>query len=267
MTGRRTLTGSAYADDRNLRARMAIWAYADEPADPSWRLRPVAWDGTQRVADAGCGNGLDLRQLIAHGWCGQIVGLDLSAGMLRAARGGLEPGRLALVQADVQHLPLAGGCADVALAMHMLYHVPDMTAAVDELRRIVRPGGTLLASANSGATMREVHDLFDAVISAQLGHPVQTMPALSFTTETGRAALESAFSDITLRSHEVSLAIPASAPVAGYLDSVRDPVLRHLGEPADFDAALAELSARVDQIIAEHGCFRVTARSGVYACR
>jgi hypothetical protein len=41
-------TESACADDRNLRARMAIWAYATGPADPSWRLRPVRWDGTQR---------------------------------------------------------------------------------------------------------------------------------------------------------------------------------------------------------------------------
>ena len=31
---------------------------------------------------------------------------------------------------------------DVALAMHMLYHVPDVPAAVAELRRIVKPGGT-----------------------------------------------------------------------------------------------------------------------------
>jgi ubiquinone/menaquinone biosynthesis C-methylase UbiE len=267
VTGRRMLTESAYADDRNLRARMAIWAYATGPADPSWRLQPVAWDGTQRVADVGCGNGFDLRQLLARGWCRQLIGLDLSPGMLAAVADRLEPGRVALLNADAQRLPLADACADVGLAMHMLYHVPDVAAAAGELRRVVRPGGTVLASANSAHSLRELHDMFDAVISAQLGRPARAMPGLSFTVETGRDLLRTAFEDVTLHSHEVQLAIPDPAAVVSYLDSVRDPVLRLLGEQLDFDAALAEMAARVSQVIRADGSFRVTARSGVFACR
>ncbi len=34
--------------------------------------------------------------------------------------------------------------------LRKIYHVPDVPAAVAELRRIVKPGGTLLASTNSG---------------------------------------------------------------------------------------------------------------------
>jgi len=34
VTGRRMLTGSAYADDRHIRSRGAIYAYAERPADP-----------------------------------------------------------------------------------------------------------------------------------------------------------------------------------------------------------------------------------------
>lgn len=267
VTGRRMLTESAYADDRNLRARMAIWAYAEGPIDRSWRLQPVDWDGTQQVADIGCGNGFDLRQLLDRGWCGQIIGVDLSPGMLAAAADRIEPGRVALLGADARRLPLADDCADVALAMHMLYHVPDVGAAAAELRRIVRPGGTLLASANSGHTMAELHDLFDAVISAQLGRPARAMPAMSFTVETGRGLLRTAFADVTLHSHEVLLAIPDPAVVVSYLDSVRDPVLRRLGEQLDFDAALTEMAARVSHVIRADGSFRITARSGVFACR
>lgn len=58
-------------------------------------------------------------------------------------------GKLILIQADAR-LPLGDGGVDVVLAMHMLYHVPDVPAPVAELRRIVKPGGTLLASTNSG---------------------------------------------------------------------------------------------------------------------
>ena len=39
------LTGSAYADDRHISSRMAIWAYAGTPADPRWRTSMVSWPG------------------------------------------------------------------------------------------------------------------------------------------------------------------------------------------------------------------------------
>ncbi len=46
-----------------------------------------------------------------------------------------------LTVADAARLPLADGVADVTLAAHMLYHVPDRRAAAAELRRVTRPGG------------------------------------------------------------------------------------------------------------------------------
>ena len=116
------LTRSAYADDRHLRSRMAIYRYAEAPADPGWRISPVAWDGTQVVADVGCGNGFDLRQLVPGGRCRHAFGLDLSAGMLRSLEElARSSGRLTLIQGDAQRLPLRDGSIDVALAMHMLY--------------------------------------------------------------------------------------------------------------------------------------------------
>ena len=67
VTGRRMLTGSAYADDRHIRSRMAIYAYAEAASDPRWRTSLIPWDGTQIVADVGCGNGFDLRQIVPQG--------------------------------------------------------------------------------------------------------------------------------------------------------------------------------------------------------
>lgn len=83
-TGRRFLIRSAYADDRHLRSRTAIYAYAETQAEPGWRTSFVPWDGTQIVADVGCGNGFDLRQIVPQGRCGHAIGIDLSAGMLHS---------------------------------------------------------------------------------------------------------------------------------------------------------------------------------------
>jgi len=261
------LTGSAYADDRHLRARMAIWAYAEAPADPRWRTSMVPWDGTQVVADVGCGNGFDLRQLVPQGRCRHAIGLDLSAGMLRSLASLRESGRLSLVQADAERIPLPNASVDVAMAMHMLYHVPDVAAAIRELRRITRADGTVLASTNSPGSLAEIHDLLDEAISRRLSRPVRAMPALSFTTQTGTALLSQQFPEVTLRTHEVPLSIPSAQPVVAYLGSIADPVLARIGEPLDFDAVLGDVAAKIEQIIQAQGSFRAISRSGVFVCR
>jgi SAM-dependent methyltransferase len=265
-TGRRMLTGSAYADDRYLRSRMAIYAYAETAASPGWRTSVIPWDGTQIVADVGCGNGFDLRQLVPQGRCRHAIGLDLSAGMLRSLEDLRQHGGLSLVQADAQQLPLPGGSVDVAMAMHMLYHVPDIPAAIGELRRITRPSGTVLASTNSPVHLAEIDDLLAAAVSSQLGRPARALPALSFTTENGTALLSREFSSVTLRTFEVPLSIPSVPPVIGYAGSLRDPVLGWAGEPLDFDAVLGDIAVRVEETIQAQGSFRVTTHMGIFIC-
>jgi SAM-dependent methyltransferase len=267
-TGRRFLTRSAYADDRNIRSRVAIYAYAETPADPGWRTSVIPWDGTQIVADVGCGNGFDLRRIVPQGRCRHAIGVDLSAGMLRSVEDLRQSGSsLSLVQADAQHLPLPDRTVDVAMAMHMLYHVPDIPAAIRELRRITKRGGTVLASTNSPAHLAEIDGLLGAAISSQLGRPVHAMPALSFTTQTGAAMLRREFSSVTLRTREMPLSIPSAQPVISYVASIREPSLAWIDEPLDFDAVLDDIAVKVEQVIQAEGSFRATSHMGVFVCR
>jgi SAM-dependent methyltransferase len=265
-TGRRMLTGSAYADDRHLRSRMAIYAYAETAADPRWRTSAIPWDGTQIVADVGCGNGFDLRRLVPQGRCRHAIGIDLSAGMLRSLDDLRQSDGLSLVQADAQHLPLPDRAVDVAMAMHMLYHVPDIPAAIRELRRITRPGGTVLASTNSSTHLAEIDDLLATAISSQLGRSVRAKPALSFTTQTGASMLGREFSSVTLHTYDMSLSIPSAQPVITYVASIREPTLARIGEPLDFDAVLDDIAARVERVIRAKGSFRATSHMGVFIC-
>ena len=267
MTGRRFLTRSAYADDSRLQSRQAIFAYAETPADPRQRTSFVSWDGTQVVADVGCGNGFDLRRLVLDGGCRHAIGVDLSAGMLRSLADLVGSRRLTLVQADAQQLPLADASVDVGLAMHMLYHVPDVRAAVSELRRVVKPGGTVLASTNSGGSLAEIHELLNAVLSVQLGPAFHPPLALSFTTENGAQFLGRQFSEVSLHSSDVPLSFPDSQPVVGYLARLREPILAEVAEPFDFDAVLADVATRVDDVIRTDGRFPATFRTGVFVCR
>jgi SAM-dependent methyltransferase len=126
-----------YRTDANLAARQSIYAYQepkiDLPAAVLDALGMASLPSGGVVADVGCGNGAYLAELARRGFAGRVIGADMSAGMLAAARE--RGGGAALVNADATALPLAPGSVDLLLAMHMLYHVPDPLDAVREFRR------------------------------------------------------------------------------------------------------------------------------------
>jgi SAM-dependent methyltransferase len=75
---------------------------------------------------------------------------------------------------DVTALPLAGGTADAVVALELIEHVPDPRAALEELRRAVKPGGLIIVSVPSTVPRHDVHDYwrFTAEGLAQLGSDV-----------------------------------------------------------------------------------------------
>jgi ubiquinone/menaquinone biosynthesis C-methylase UbiE len=93
-----------------------------------------------RALEVGCGTGYWLSVLAAH--LGRIVGLDLSAGMLRQARRQAPASPLAQGQAG--SLPFASASFDLVLCINALHHFPDPRAFIAEARRLLRPGGALV---------------------------------------------------------------------------------------------------------------------------
>jgi 2-polyprenyl-6-hydroxyphenyl methylase / 3-demethylubiquinone-9 3-methyltransferase len=90
------------------------------------------------LVDLGCGAGLLAPHAARLGY--RHVGVDLVPVSLRtAAEHGVRP-----VRGDVQRLPIADGVADAVSAGEILEHVPDLSAAIAEACRVLRPGGTLV---------------------------------------------------------------------------------------------------------------------------
>lgn len=90
------------------------------------------------LLEAGCGTGLILRRLEYH--TRHAVGIDLSSGMLEAARArGLQ-----VAQCPVDRLPFADETFDTVVSYKVLAHVPRIEAALQELARVTQPGGHLL---------------------------------------------------------------------------------------------------------------------------
>lgn len=249
-----------YGDAGNLDARIALHArYSTNPYGfYRWVLDQIAAPAGAAVLDAGCGSarlwsGNAAR--IPAGW--RITLADFSPGMLRDARrtvAGLRP-QFALLNANLQDLPLADGAADVVIANHMLYHVPDRPRAYAEIRRVLRPGGLLVAATNGRSTMHE----YDQLVARFTPDPAARsfQPAESFSLETGGAELAAQFDSVELRRYEDALEVPEAAPLVAYAASSGRMAPDQLAAMGDFLAAE----------IAERGPFRITKDVGLFLAR
>ena len=80
------------------------------------------------------------------GESGRILCVDLQPGMLELLARRLSENAVAnaeMIVADATRLPLADACVDLAFLVTVLGEVPDRPAALAELRRVLKPGGTL----------------------------------------------------------------------------------------------------------------------------
>jgi SAM-dependent methyltransferase len=98
----------------------------------------------RRILDAGCGSGPLSAALRDRG--AVVTGFDSSAGMLQLARRRLgDDADLHLADLG-RPLPFPDGAFDDVVASLVLHYLEDWTAPLAELRRVLRPGGRLIAS-------------------------------------------------------------------------------------------------------------------------
>ena len=104
----------------------------------------------QRILDVGCGTGDDAAALAAGvAPYGLVIALDHSDEALSRARRHIGPetaSTLRLTRADAHDIPLADGTCDAVRIERTLQHVADPPRVLAEMHRVLRPGGTLVAS-------------------------------------------------------------------------------------------------------------------------
>ena len=100
--------------------------------------------GPVRALDAGCGGGHLTRHLLERGCL--VTAADVSPDLLRIVQGRYgTSGRLETMALDGRTLePLATGSMDFVATYSVLHHVPDYLRFVDEMCRVLRPGGVVM---------------------------------------------------------------------------------------------------------------------------
>ena len=104
-------------------------------------LRDMA--GSALVLDVGCGDGSALAAAAAANPAHRFAGLDWSVDALRQARAR----GLSVMRGSVSpRLPVADDAADAVIMSELIEHLVDPDGAIAEVRRVLRPGGSLLLS-------------------------------------------------------------------------------------------------------------------------
>lgn len=129
--------GGAAATGRLWRACRAALADGGEPAGGRNGGRPL------RVVDAGCGEGAAAWRLAADGQA--VVALDRTPqpGWRKPSSPAACAGRPFFCTADVRHIPLPDGWADVVLCQCVASLLPRPESFFAEAARVLRPGGAL----------------------------------------------------------------------------------------------------------------------------
>jgi phosphatidylethanolamine/phosphatidyl-N-methylethanolamine N-methyltransferase len=125
-----------------------------------------------RILEVGVGTGLSL---LSYSRSNKLVGIDISAPMLRRAQDRVAEHALHNVEAlsvmDAKHLALPDASFDVVVAQYVITAVPDPEATLDEFVRVLKPGGEIVLVNHLGAEEgpRRVFELCFAPLARRLG--------------------------------------------------------------------------------------------------
>ena len=196
----------------NLHQRFSVNKYGWHP----WVFDQFDLPAHCQILELGCGPGylwLDNLDRLPAGW--EVTLSDFSAGMLEGTRRNLGTKRQFQYKViDAQSIPLESESFDAVIANHMLYHVPDRSLALAEIRRILKPAGSFYASTVGEQHLVEIANLlrkFDTKL-ASWGRVAEP-----FTLENGIAQISPWFTDIKLYRYEDCLEVTEAAPLVEYI--------------------------------------------------
>jgi len=261
MDERTYLRTQQYGTAANLNARIELHHRFSTNPYPwhTWVLDHISAPDDAHILEVGCGPASLWRGHLARippTW--NIVLADLSEGMIKEAMAHVgHDRRFSGVCADIQALPFEDDTFDVVVANHMLYHVPEVHAALRDVRRVLKPGGRFYAATNGPRHLAQFHEW-----AHRLGHEWLTFDRNTlqerFSLHNGEQMLRMHFQHVHRHDYPDALHITDIEPLLAYIAST--PVGQSLRED-EWQA----LHTFLEDELTRHGLIRVEKESGLFA--
>jgi SAM-dependent methyltransferase len=204
-----------YADASNFAARQVLYARFST-ADQShheWLFDQFDLPEEADVLSLGAGHGLLWAtncDRTPGGW--DVTVTDAFQGIVMDAMETLEEcdREFNFDVVDARDVPYPEDSFEAVTAHHVLSHLDDADReqALAEVRRVLKPGGTLYAAASGESDLEELFDVLSAFGDADRPD--------GFSLENGGAQLRDQFDDVERRRFEDSLDVTAPAPLVAY---------------------------------------------------
>jgi len=252
-----------YSNSSNLNARQRLHDLfsTNRYGWHLWVFDQLDLSACNHILELGCGAGT-LWRTNRHRISGDLnLALsDLSAGMLNDAKAKLNNAGLnaTFLEIDAQSISYESDTFDAVIANHVLYHVPDISRALSEIRRVLKPSGYFYAATNGQNHLRELRELvktFDPDINFENWRN-------PFTLENGLDQLSRFFTDIDVRRHHDSLAITRTKPLVDYVLSTMSTALDIL-----VGRKLIEFENLIEGKLSQDGIIEIGKDSGMFVAR
>ena len=125
----------------------------------NWGMDHLDFENAQAMLDIGCGGGANLNRLILRAPYAHVTGIDYSPTAVELSRERntalIEYGACEVLEGDVRELPFNGATFDIVTAFETVYFWPNMADALDQVIRVLKPGGQFLICNEDNASTPE----------------------------------------------------------------------------------------------------------------
>ena len=250
-----------YRNATNIDIRMRLHdKYSTNPLSWfRWLFSFYKIEETSQVLEIGCGNGQlwkDNQEYIK----GHIVLSDVSQGMVHDARENLSQVSCMQYQCfDCLHIPYPDESFDVVIANHVLFYLKDLSKALSEIQRVLKPHGYLYCSTYGSQHMKEITDLVKEynpkiVLSNRQLYDV-------FGLDNGLDILKKYFSKVEKKCYDDHLEVDNMDDIANYILSCHGNQTEHISK--DYQA----FKNFLDRKLSLHPRFYITKDAGMFICQ
>ena len=182
-----------------------------------WLFSNLHLKSGMKVLELGAGNGALWSQNIDKVPAGvNIILSDISEGMLADAKNEIgDKPEFQYAVIDAQKIPFADNTFDLVIANHMLFYCDDISKVLSEIRRVLKPGASLVCSTYSKRHMREITDLVQNFNSNIVLSSTNLYER--FGLDNGKQILSRFFSNVACKKYHDAIEISEAPPIISYI--------------------------------------------------